>query len=46
MPVALADDAVNAWLDLTVPTPLNAIRPLGLDAFAVRPMNRAVNSVR
>ena len=46
MPVALADDAVDAWLDLTDPAPLDAIRPLDLDAFAVRPMNRAVNSVR
>ena len=46
MPMALADDAIDAWLDLAAPAPLDAARLLDLDLFAVRPMNRAVNSVR
>ena len=46
MPVALADDQLDAWLDLSQPAPLDLPLMLDLDAFAVRPMNRAVNSVR
>ena len=46
MPFALADDQVNVWLDLGAQNPLAAVRLLDLDAFAVRPMNRAVNNVR
>lgn len=46
MPYALSDDTAAAWLDLAQPGPLDGARLLDLDAFAVRPMNRAVNSVR
>jgi putative SOS response-associated peptidase YedK len=41
MPVVL--DEVEAWIDLDVP--LDGIRPLPPAAFAVRPVNRAVNKV-
>jgi putative SOS response-associated peptidase YedK len=41
MPGALDD--VEQWLDLE--SPLDAIEPLGPDAFSVRPVNPAVNKV-
>lgn len=46
MPVALADDQLDAWLDLAQLSPLDLPLSLDLDSFAVRPVNRAVNSVR
>lgn len=46
MPVALADDMVAAWLDLSRPGPLDLPLLLDLDAFAVRPMDRRMNNVR
>jgi len=46
MPLALADDKVAAWLDLRRHTPLEEALLLDLAAFVVRPMDRAMNSVR
>ena len=46
MPVAIADDMVAAWLDLSQPAPLGLKLALALDAFAVRPMDRRMNNVR
>jgi len=46
MPVALADDQLDGWLDLGRQNPLDADLLLALDAFTVRPMDRAMNSVR
>lgn len=46
MQLALANDKVDAWLDLVQsPTP-DAGLLLDLEAFAVRPMDRAMNSPR
>jgi putative SOS response-associated peptidase YedK len=46
MPLALAEDKVAAWLDLTNEAPLNEDLLLDLGEFSVRPMDRAMNSVR
>lgn len=46
MPLALADDKIGAWLDLSNPDPLRDYLLLNLCAFTVRPMNRAMNNVR
>lgn len=46
MPYALADDAVETWLDLAETAPLDTAQLLDLNAFEVRPMDRAMNSVR
>lgn len=46
MPFTLADDAVAAWLELSRPDPLAGELLLDLNAFAVRPMDRAINNVR
>jgi putative SOS response-associated peptidase YedK len=46
MPLALAENKVLTWLDLAEDALLGQDLLLDLDAFAVRPMNRAMNSVR
>jgi putative SOS response-associated peptidase YedK len=46
MPLALADDRIDAWLDLANPNPLQEDLLLDLKAFTVRPMDRAVNNAR
>ena len=46
MPLALADDKVDAWLDLANEAPLDENLLLDLDEFTVRPMDRAMNNVR
>ena len=46
MPLALADDKIDAWLDLSNPDPLRDDLLLDLLAFRVRPMDRAMNNVR
>ena len=46
MPLALADEKVDAWLDLANEAPLDENLLLDLDQFTVRPMDRAMNNVR
>ena len=46
MPLALADDKVATWLDLSNERPLGENLPLDLNEFRVRPMDRAMNNVR
>jgi putative SOS response-associated peptidase YedK len=46
MPLALADDKVDAWLDLANESPLDQDLLLDLNEFTVRPMDRAMNNVR
>jgi len=46
MPLALADDKVALWLDLSHEAPLNENLLLDLAEFTVRPMDRAMNNVR
>jgi putative SOS response-associated peptidase YedK len=46
MPLALADDRIATWLDLANETPLDENVLLDLAEFTVRPMDRAMNSVR
>ena len=46
MPLALADDKVATWLDLANETPLEENLLLDLAEFTVRPMDRAMNTVR
>jgi putative SOS response-associated peptidase YedK len=46
MPLALADDKVAAWLDLSKQSLLSEKLLLDLNEFAVRPMDRAMNNVR
>jgi putative SOS response-associated peptidase YedK len=46
MPLALAENKVAAWLDLTNEAPLNEDLLLDLGEFSVRPMDRAMNNVR
>src|SRR5215216_6336198 len=46
MPLALADDKVASWLDLSKEAPLNEDLLLDLGEFTVRPMDRAMNNVR
>jgi putative SOS response-associated peptidase YedK len=46
MPLALADDQIDRWLDLSNESPLNDNLLLALDEFTVRPMDRAMNNVR
>jgi putative SOS response-associated peptidase YedK len=45
MPLALADDKVATWLDLSQESPLSQNLLLDLNEFAVRPMDRAMNNV-
>jgi putative SOS response-associated peptidase YedK len=46
MPLALSDDKVDAWLDLSIESPLDKDLLLDLKEFTVRPMDRAMNNVR
>jgi putative SOS response-associated peptidase YedK len=46
MPLALADDQVAAWLDLSRRPALDPSLLLNLAAFTVRPMDRAMNNAR
>jgi putative SOS response-associated peptidase YedK len=46
MPLALADDRIEAWLDLSNLDPLREDLLLDLKAFTVRPMDRAMNNAR
>ncbi len=46
MPLALADDKVAAWLDVSQESPLGENLLLDLNEFTVRPMDRAMNNVR
>ena len=46
MPLALADDKVALWLDLSRESPLDGNLLLDLHELAVRPMDRAMNNVR
>ena len=46
MPLSLADDKVDAWLDLANESPLGGDLLLDLKEFTVRPMDRAMNNVR
>jgi putative SOS response-associated peptidase YedK len=46
MPLALSEDKVALWLDLSQESPLDDILLLDLKEFTVRPMDRAMNSVR
>jgi putative SOS response-associated peptidase YedK len=46
MPLALADDKVAAWLDLSNQAPDIDNLLLDLSEFTVRPMDRVMNNVR
>jgi putative SOS response-associated peptidase YedK len=46
MPLALADDKVATWLDLSNEAPLDENLVLDLGEFTVRPMDRAMNNAR
>jgi putative SOS response-associated peptidase YedK len=46
MPLALADDKVTPWLDLSQQSSLSEDLLLDLREFTVRPMDRAMNNVR
>jgi putative SOS response-associated peptidase YedK len=46
MPLALADDKVVLWFDLSRDSPLDENLLLDLNEFTVRPMDRAMNNVR
>ncbi len=46
MPLALNDDKVALWLDLSQSAPLAQDLLLDLQAFTVRPMDRAMNNAR
>ena len=46
MPLALADDQIDKWLDLSNEALLDDNLLLSLDEFTVRPMDRAMNNVR
>jgi putative SOS response-associated peptidase YedK len=46
MPLALADDQIDKWLDLSNESLLDDNLLLSLDEFTVRPMDRAMNNVR
>ncbi len=46
MPLALADDKVNLWLDLGCANPFVGTLLLDLGAFTVRPTDRAMNNAR
>lgn len=46
MPLALADDQIDTWLDLSQPIMPDATLLLPLDHFQVRPMDRAMNNSR
>ena len=46
MPLALADDKIVSWLDLSNADPLRDDLLLDLKAFTVRPMDRAMNNPR
>jgi putative SOS response-associated peptidase YedK len=46
MPLALADDKVELWLDLSQEWPLDQDLLLDIKEFAVRPMDRVMNNAR
>jgi putative SOS response-associated peptidase YedK len=46
MPLALADDQIDRWLDLSNESLLDDNLLLALDEFTVRPTDRAMNNVR
>ena len=46
MPLALADDKVATWLDLSNERPLGENLLLDLNEFRVRPMDRAMSNIR
>jgi putative SOS response-associated peptidase YedK len=46
MPLALADDKLALWLDLSQESPLDESFLLDLKEFTVRPMDRTMNNVR
>jgi putative SOS response-associated peptidase YedK len=46
MPLALAEDKIEPWLDLSNESPLDDNLLLALDELTVRPMDRAMNNVR
>ena len=46
MPLALADDKVVLWFDLSRDSPLDENLLLDLNEFTARPMDRAMNNVR
>lgn len=46
MPLALADDQIECWLDLSQSVEPDLTLHLALDLFAVRPVDKAVNSPR
>jgi SOS response associated peptidase (SRAP) len=46
MPLALADDKIISWLDLSNADPWRDDLLLDLKAFTVRPMDRAMNNAR
>ena len=46
MPLALADDKVALWLELSHELPLEENVLLDLAEFTVRPMDRAMNNAR
>lgn len=46
MPMALADDMVEKWLDLSIQSALDLPLLLNLEMFEVRPMDRRMNNVR
>ncbi len=46
MPLALADDKVALWLDLSQELPLEQDLLLDLKEFMMRPMDRAMNDAR
>jgi putative SOS response-associated peptidase YedK len=46
MPLALADEKVALWLDLSQESPLDQTLLLDIKEFSVRPMDRAMNNAR
>jgi putative SOS response-associated peptidase YedK len=46
MPLALADEKVTLWLDLSQGSPLDQTLLLDIEEFSARPMDRAVNNAR
>jgi putative SOS response-associated peptidase YedK len=46
MPLALVDDKVETWLDLSNESPLDENLLLNPDEFTMRPMDRAMNNVK
>jgi putative SOS response-associated peptidase YedK len=46
MPLALADEKVALWLDLSQGSPLDQTLLLDIEEFSARPMDRAMNNAR